>query len=159
VATIALIATGCGGDGAGSTSKGKAATSDSATLSTAWVDPVGTVVTDSDGYVLYRFDMDTAEPPKSHCTGTCAALWPVAPAKDPVSLQGIDKSLVGTVTRDDGSKQLTLAGRPLYRYAKDTAPHQANGQDVDKTWFAVTPTGAKARTASSSTGGTSGGGY
>ncbi|RFC74816.1 hypothetical protein [Streptomyces sp. AcE210] len=39
----------------------------------------------------------------------------------------------------------SLAGRPLYRYARDDEPKEAYGQGVDGTWFAATPAGAKAR--------------
>ncbi|WP_406507298.1 hypothetical protein [Streptomyces sp. NBC_00212] len=169
---LALAVSGCGsgssnsGSG-GSTSASSPSTSSSSgssaarpatdTLSTAKVDKVGTVVVDGKGFVLYRFDKDTAKPtPKSNCYGTCAAQWPPAPATGNVTVKGIDKSLVGTVTRNDGTKQLTLAGRPLYRYAKDDEPHEAYGQGVGGIWFAATPTGAKAMT--SDTGSSSGGG-
>ncbi|MFG3293128.1 hypothetical protein ACGF3G_30550 [Streptomyces sp. NPDC048179] len=33
--------------------------------------------------------------------------------------KGVDQDLMGSITRVDGSKQLTLAGKPLYTYAKD----------------------------------------
>ncbi|MEV0096555.1 hypothetical protein [Streptomyces sp. NPDC050738] len=163
VAGFALAATGCGGgSGTGSGSKTPTATATAADLSTAKVDKLGTVVTDSKGFVLYRFDRDTAKPPASNCTDACAALWPPAVATgSSVSLQGIDKSLVGTVTRADGSKQLTLGGWPLYRYAKDDEPREPYGQGVGGTWFAATPTGAKAEGAgpSSDEDSSSGGGY
>lgn len=164
---LALAVSGCGsGSGSGSASTTSPGTSSSSssgaakppdTLSTAKVDKVGTVVVDGKGFVLYRFDKDTAKPtPRSNCYGTCAAQWPPAPATGNVTVKGIDKSLVGTVTRNDGTKQLTLAGWPLYRYAKDDEPHEAYGQGVGGIWFAATPTGAKATT--SDTGDSSGGG-
>ncbi|WP_329118767.1 hypothetical protein [Streptomyces sp. NBC_01465] len=161
VAGFALAATGCGsGSSSGSSTKTPTATSTTAAadLSTAKVDKVGTVVTNAKGFVLYRFDKDTAKPPASNCTGDCAALWPPAVATgSSVSIQGIDKSLVGTVTRADGTKQLTLAGWPLYTYAKDDEPREAYGQGVGGTWFAATPTGAKAQGGGDSS--SSGGGY
>ncbi|MFI6055800.1 hypothetical protein ACIBCO_37705 [Streptomyces violascens] len=170
---LALAVAGCGsgnsgsGGSGGSTSTTSPSTSSSPsgstarpaadTLSTAKVAKVGTVVVDGKGFVLYRFDKDTAQPtPRSNCYGTCATQWPPAPATGNVTVKGIDKSLVGTVTRNDGTKQLTLAGRPLYRYAQDDEPHEAYGQGVGGTWFAATPTGAKAMT--SDTGGNPGGG-
>lgn len=33
------------------------------------------MVVDGKGFVLYRFDNDTAKPSKSNCYGTCATLW------------------------------------------------------------------------------------
>ena len=46
-------------------------------------DKLGEVVTDSAGMTLYRFDKDTAEPPKSNCDGDCATAWPPVPARAP----------------------------------------------------------------------------
>ncbi|GAA3120799.1 hypothetical protein ACFQ0X_19155 [Streptomyces rectiviolaceus] len=166
-AVLALTASGCGdsgGDDGGDSGKTGGDTKTSATLTATKVDEVGTVVTDSKGYVLYRFDEDTAKPPKSTCNDTCAKVWPATPDPGKVTVEGIDKSLVGTVTRDDGSKQLTLDGWPLYTYVKDDEPREAQGQGVDGTWYAVTPTGAKAQSATDQpddedSGGTGGYGY
>ncbi|MFE9095837.1 SCO0930 family lipoprotein [Streptomyces sp. NPDC007264] len=105
---------------------------------------LGKIVTDGTGLTLYRFDQDTAEPPKSTCDGDCAKAWPPVPAEGATVASGIDKSLLGEVTRADGTKQLTIAGWPMYRYAKDTKAGDANGQGVKGTWFATAPTGKKA---------------
>ncbi|MEV8398269.1 SCO0930 family lipoprotein [Streptomyces niveus] len=105
---------------------------------------LGKVVTDSEGFTLYRFDNDTAEPPKSTCAGECEKAWPVVAAGDVKAAAGTDASKIGEVTRDDGTKQLTLGGWPMYRYAKDTNPGDANGQGVGGTWFASAPDGKKA---------------
>ncbi|GHG83117.1 hypothetical protein [Streptomyces griseocarneus] len=128
-------------------------------LATAKDAKLGTVVTDAKGFTLYRFDKDKAKPSASNCNGDCAAAWPPVTAADQVSLKGIDKSLVATVTRADGSKQLTLGGWPLYRFAKDAKPGETKGQGVGGTWFAAGPQGKKAAPSgdSGSTGGTSGG--
>ncbi|AUY54589.1 hypothetical protein EH183_30030 [Streptomyces sp. CB01881] len=114
------------------------------TLQTATDPKLGTIVTDSAGFTLYRFDKDSAMPPMSNCNGSCASTWPPAPANGGATVKGIDSKLVGTVTRADGSKQLTLNGWPAYRYAPDTKPGDTKGQGVGGTWFALTPTGGKA---------------
>ncbi|MEU9098120.1 hypothetical protein [Streptomyces sp. NPDC048361] len=164
---LALTLGACGSSGTSSTptpsgtgpSTSAPARPTAGSLSTAKVDKVGTVVVDGKGFVLYRFDKDTAKPvPKSNCYGTCATQWPPALATGSVNVKNIDKSLVSTVTRADGSKQLTLAGWPLYRYAKDDAPHEAYGQGVGGIWFAATPTGAKAATSAGTGTDTPGGG-
>ena len=126
----------------------KAGSSESAAagaqLSTADVEKVGTVVVDGDGYALYVFDKDTAKPPKSNCNGGCAAMWPpVKAGSGTPQVKGIDSSLVGTVTRDDGSKQVTLNGWPLYRFAKDDEAGEAYGQGVGGTWWVVGSDGQK----------------
>jgi predicted lipoprotein with Yx(FWY)xxD motif len=109
---------------------------------------LGTVVADGNGMTLYRFDKDTAQPSVSNCDGPCLNLWPPVRANaSDVHVSGIDKALVGTVTRKDGSSQLTLRGWPLYRYAKDTAAGDVRGQGVGQYWYAITPKGAKATSA------------
>ncbi|MET7289185.1 SCO0930 family lipoprotein [Streptomyces sp. NPDC005573] len=105
---------------------------------------LGSVVTDAAGVTLYRFDNDTANPPKSSCDGDCATTWPPVPATDSSAGAGIDKALLGEVTRTDGTKQLTIGGWPAYRYAKDTGPGEVNGQGVGGKWFALAPNGKKA---------------
>ncbi|MCX4672035.1 SCO0930 family lipoprotein [Streptomyces sp. NBC_01381] len=108
---------------------------------------LGKVVTDSEGLTLYRFDKDTAQPPKSNCEGACATTWPVVSAKGAVAPPGVDESLMGEVTRSDGSKQLTIDGWPMYRYAKDKKAGDAKGQGVGGTWYAAAPDGKKAAAA------------
>ncbi|WP_262063715.1 hypothetical protein [Streptomyces sp. STR69] len=157
ILTLTLAGCGSGGSsGSGGSAGTPAAVTTATTLMTAKVDKVGTVVTDSKGYVLYRFDADSVHPTKVTCYGTCAVVWPAATVKGSVTVKGIDKSLVSTVKRSGGTSQLTLAGWPLYRYAKDDKPKEAYGQGVDGTWWAVTPTGAKATTATASSTGGSG---
>ncbi|MFJ9947184.1 hypothetical protein [Kitasatospora sp. NPDC091207] len=176
IAVAALVA-GCGSSGSGGTASstpagsGAASTAPAtpggsgsaapATLNTATDPKLGTIVTDGAGFTLYRFDQDTAQPPMSHCNGNCASLWPPVPAGGSVTVKGIDSKLVGTVTRADGSKQITLNGWPAYRYAPDKQPGDTKGQGVGGTWFALTPAGGKAGVASStpSAPATPGGGY
>ena len=106
---------------------------------------MGAVIEDEGGWVLYRFDKDTAKPkPASACDGDCAKVWPPALTNDGrPQLKGVDSELIGTVTRADGTKQLTVAGWPLYRYAGDKKPGTWRGQNVNGTWFVIKPTGAK----------------
>ncbi|WP_409467952.1 SCO0930 family lipoprotein [Streptomyces sp. HC307] len=108
---------------------------------------LGQVLTDSAGRTLYRFDQDTAEPPKTNCEGDCATAWPPVPADDVKAGEGVDEELLGEVTRPDGTKQLTIAGWPAYRYAKDVNPGDTKGQGVGGTWYALAPDGKKAKLA------------
>ncbi|MFI6062805.1 DUF4158 domain-containing protein [Streptomyces sp. NPDC051286] len=75
----------------------------------------------------------------------CATAWPPVLADGAKAGRGMDPGLLGSVKRADGTKQLTLAGWPLYRYAQDTAPRQTRGQGVGGTWFAAAPDGTKAK--------------
>jgi predicted lipoprotein with Yx(FWY)xxD motif len=110
------------------------------------VNKLGTVLTDRGGMTLYRFDKDTAKPPKSNCEGDCLKQWPPLLIQDGAQfeLNGVDSALVGTVTRSDGTKQVTVNGWPQYYFAGDKAPCDANGQGVGGVWFATNPTGGKA---------------
>ncbi|WP_089153855.1 hypothetical protein [Micromonospora sp. NBS 11-29] len=104
---------------------------------------MGKVVTDQDGWVLYRFDKDTANPPQSNCVGKCADVWPPALTDGNPQLQGVSDDKVGTVTRQDGTRQITIGGWPVYRYIGDKKPGQWKGQGVGGTWFVVDPNGKK----------------
>ena len=53
---------------------------------------------------------------------------------------------LGTITRSDGTKQVTYSGHPLYYFAGDSGPGQTNGQGSDNfgaKWWLVAPAGAK----------------
>jgi predicted lipoprotein with Yx(FWY)xxD motif len=101
---------------------------------------VGTVMT-SGGFTLYRNTKDKAVPPTSSCLGTCTSTWsPIGGAAQPI-LDGVDATLIGTLVRPDGTKQLTVDGWPVYRYIKDMLPGTVNGQGVDGVWQAVGPDG------------------
>jgi predicted lipoprotein with Yx(FWY)xxD motif len=107
-------------------------------------DTLGWIVIDAQGYVLYRSDLDSARPPRSACTGECANDWIPVPATDPIRVEGIDRQLIGTMTRPDGTRQLTLAGWPLYGYSGDRMPGDTNGHGLNGQWHAVTPIGLPA---------------
>ncbi|MFJ2261481.1 SCO0930 family lipoprotein [Streptomyces sp. NPDC087844] len=147
----APAANGYGSAGAGATETGAAAADgqgavaqSAGQLAVADTEKLGEVVTDSAGMTLYRFDKDTAEPPKSTCDGDCATAWPPVPSSGAAAPVGIDKALLGEVTRTDGTKQLTIDGWPQYRFAKDTKAGDVKGQGVGGTWYASAPTGKKA---------------
>src|ERR1700689_5549659 len=72
---------------------------------------LGTVLTDSKGFTLYWFAIDT--PTSSKCSGSCTTFWPpvigTPQAASGVTLPG----KLGTITRSDGSLQATYNGHPL----------------------------------------------
>jgi predicted lipoprotein with Yx(FWY)xxD motif len=107
------------------------------------VPKMGNVVTDAKNWVLYRFDKDSANPPTSNCTGKCAEIWPPVLTDGNPDIQGIDPDLVGTLTRADGSTQLTIDGWAVYRYIGDTKPGQWKGQFVSGTWWVIAPDGKR----------------
>lgn len=113
------------------------------TIAVAEVGDLGQILVDGEGYTLYVFLND--EPGKSACTGNCAASWPPLLVDGEVAAgEGLEASLVGTITRDDGTTQITYNGKPLYYYYKDDNPGDANGQAANDVWFVITPAGEKA---------------
>jgi predicted lipoprotein with Yx(FWY)xxD motif len=42
---------------------------------------------------------------------------------------------LGTITRDDGTVQLTVNGFPAYYFAADSAAGDTNGQGVGDVWW------------------------
>ncbi|GGM27267.1 COG4315 family predicted lipoprotein [Micromonospora yangpuensis] len=107
------------------------------------VPKMGNVVTDEKGFLLYRFDKDTNDPAASNCVDKCAQVWPPALTDGNPQLTGVSDDKVGTVTRQDGTRQITLDGWPLYRYIGDKKAGQWKGQGVGGTWFAIQPNGKK----------------
>jgi predicted lipoprotein with Yx(FWY)xxD motif len=140
-----LAACGSSGGGYGSSSGSGSSSSSStadAVLKTADSD-LGKIVVDADGRTVYVFDKDTAGSGESACSGDCLAKWPpVAADSDAPEVDGVDGE-VGTITRDDGSTQVTLGGMPLYLYAGDSHAGDVTGQAVGGIWWVVAPDGKK----------------
>jgi predicted lipoprotein with Yx(FWY)xxD motif len=156
VAAAALVA--CSSAGASSPSSPDSSSSPGAaaasTVKTATIAGV-TVLTNSKGFTLYWFAPDTST--TSKCNGTCAQNWP--PVEGPVTAAGVTGTF-GTITRSDGSVQATFDGHPLYTFAGDTAPGQANGNGLNAAgglWHEITASGTAP--AGSSSSGSGGGGY
>ncbi|MBK3577160.1 winged helix-turn-helix domain-containing protein [Streptomyces sp. MBT65] len=74
-----------------------------------------------------------------------AAQHPLIEEGGNVYLAGVNPKAVGAIRRADGQVQITVGGWPVYRFSGDSKPGDLNGQGVGGTWFAVGPTGEKAR--------------
>ena len=88
---------------------------------------------------VYIFTKDVKDSGKSACTGGCLDTWPaltVAAGATPTGGAGVTGKL-GTITRDDGTLQVTYNGLPLYYFKNDKAPGDANG--IYENWEAVKP--------------------
>src|SRR5690349_23089831 len=105
----------------------------------------GMALVDEEGKTLYLWEADKNG--TSTCTGPCAAAWPpVTTSGPPQAGRGVDKSLLGTVKRADGTEQVTYNGHPLYYYVGDTAAGMAKGQgskDFGASWYVLNAKGAK----------------
>ncbi|MCH8224793.1 MAG: hypothetical protein IIC97_02880 [Chloroflexi bacterium] len=119
---------------------------------------LGPILVDASGRTLYLFTND--EPSVSNCSGGCARSWPpLVTVDDPAAGDGVDGGLLGTVTREDGSAQVTYNGRPVYYYANDEKPGDTNGHDVGGVWFAVSISGESADQAGAAGGQAAGDDY
>ncbi len=91
---------------------------------------LGPVLAGPNGLTLYTRKGDTAT--SSTCTGGCAAAWPpltVAAGGKATAGPGVHGTL-GTLTRADGTTQVTYNGLPLYGWQSDTKPGDTTGQGV-----------------------------
>jgi predicted lipoprotein with Yx(FWY)xxD motif len=169
VAALALLA-GCGSSSKTTSSSAGAASTTSAptpryapansTASTTAAGPTGAAGMliaskhDKLGTVLaagpkkltvYLFEADRGA--ASACSGACAAVWPpVTTSGSPQSSASAVASDLGTITRSDGSRQVTYKGHPLYYFAKDKDAGDAYGQGLKSfgaDWYVLAPSGNK----------------
>ena len=153
LAALALIAA-CGGAattttaGATTTTAAATTTTEAAATTTEAAAAGGTVVVatsslgdilqDGDGRTLYLFTPDAQGDPT--CYDDCADNWPALVGEFEAG-DGLDASLLGTVTRTDGGVQVTYNGWPLYYFAGDAAAGDTNGQGLGDKWYVVDATG------------------
>jgi len=159
VAMLAACSSGAAGGYGAAAPAGSGAPATASGALRAASTSAGTVLVDPAGKTLYVFAADSQG--HSACTGGCAQYWPPEAAG---SLAGTHPSGVtatlGTLTRADGTAQLTVNGLPVYTYAADSAPGQAKGQGVNASgglWWVLTSsgswsTGPGSASASASTG-------
>jgi predicted lipoprotein with Yx(FWY)xxD motif len=142
VAVVALIAAACGSSTPSATSSttttqapaGTPATSGPASQvvahTVANTKVGGTILVNASGLTLYKFSADSAG--MSACSGACAMAWPpvtVASGLRPTGGSGATGTF-GTITRSDGTLQVTYNGSPLYTFAGDSAAGDTNGQNL-----------------------------
>jgi predicted lipoprotein with Yx(FWY)xxD motif len=153
-ALVLLLLAGCGGDdGDGKTAADQAppqepkATAEQPKPGASIVvgdSEFGTMLFDSRKQAIYVFENDREN--RSNCYDECAVAWPPVLTKgEPEAGGGVDESLLGTIRRRDGSRQVTYAGKPLYFYA-----HEGRGEvrchNVDLNgglWWVIAPSGER----------------
>jgi predicted lipoprotein with Yx(FWY)xxD motif len=122
-----------------------ASASTTGTVITTHAGSGGAFLTNASGRTIYLWAKDGMN--MSACSGACASAWPPVPATGTVTAAGSAKaSELGTITRSDGTKQVTYDGHPLYYFVGDSGPDQTSGQGSDNfgaKWWLVAPSGAE----------------
>jgi len=141
IIVVAGFAAACSSAATAPPAAAPAASAGGPVVMTATVGTQGTLlVAGANGMTVYTFSKDVANSGTSGCTGGCITKWPaltVPAGSTPAGGSGVTGKL-GMITRaDDGSTQVTYNGLPLYFYAGDKAPGDANG--IYTGWSAVKP--------------------
>jgi predicted lipoprotein with Yx(FWY)xxD motif len=94
---------------------------------------------------VYLFEGDRG--PTSNCSGACASLWPPVTTSGSPGVHGQAMAAnLGTITRSDGTKQVTYKGHPLYYFTRDKDSGDAYGQGIKAfgaSWYVLAPSGRK----------------
>jgi predicted lipoprotein with Yx(FWY)xxD motif len=107
------------------------------------------VVVNAQGLTLYALSPETT----SHLlckSSECLSLWPMVtvPSRKRKLKAGPGvQGRLGVFRRSNGVLQVTLRGMPLYRFVKDRAKGEANGQGITSfggTWHAVSASASPA---------------
>ena len=122
IAAAAAALAGCAGYGGG------AAAAPATAVDGVWVGSANQMT-------LYTFDRDTAGSGKSVCNGPCAVNWPPLKVEGAPAASG-DWSVI---TRDDGSRQWSYKGKPLYFWIKDQKPGDRTGDGFNNVWHLARP--------------------
>ena len=150
---------GASSPSAASSAPAAAAGASGGTVITTAKSSAGTFLTTGSGKAVYLWVKDTGD--MSNCNGACAGAWPPVTTTATATASGAAKaSDIGTITRSDGTKQVTYDGHPLYYFSGDSGPGTASGQGSDAfgaKWWLVTPAGAAITSGdvSTATGGSS----
>ncbi len=123
-----------------SQSDGGAASETSGPLLATAESSIGQILTDASGRSLYGFTDDSAGAPT--CVDACADAWPPIVVTSPELPADLDPAVFSVVERPDGTLQLKAGTWPLYRFAGDGEPGQAEGQGSGGVWFLVAPDGS-----------------
>lgn len=103
-------------------------------------DTYGPILVDGEGNALYIFTRDTQNRDSNACTDEeCVTEWPplTTDGERVYSRRRRDPELIGTITREDGTRQVTYDRWPLYLYSSSST----GGHGADVEWFLVNPSG------------------
>jgi predicted lipoprotein with Yx(FWY)xxD motif len=153
VAFSAIVLAACGGQTSGPAATASPSASPSPTATptptpapsaapVVLAQSVGTMgtllVAASNSHTVYTFGSDSPGG-VSNCNGGCSTIWPaltIASGQTPTGGAGVTGQL-RTITRSDGSIQVTYKGLPLYFFHSDSKPGDTKGNYTG--WSLVKP--------------------
>jgi predicted lipoprotein with Yx(FWY)xxD motif len=98
---------------------------------------LGNYLVDGEGRTLYWYTKDASG--ISACSGNCLKNWPAFTVSDLSVPSALNPADFATILRDDGTKQVTYRGYPLYYWIKDQKRGDTTGQNVGGVWFVIDP--------------------
>jgi predicted lipoprotein with Yx(FWY)xxD motif len=96
----------------------------------------GRYLADEAGKALYWSTRDS--PGLSACAGPCVEKWPVF-FSETLFAAGLTARDFRTITREDGTRQTTFRGYPLYYWGGDAASGDTKGMGNNGVWFLIDP--------------------
>ncbi|WP_248926545.1 plastocyanin/azurin family copper-binding protein [Paenibacillus hamazuiensis] len=115
--------------------KAKAVLVQAARINVAQTPELGSFLVDAAGKTLYYYAKDM--PDMSMCKDQCAVNWPIYYAENIQVSSELNAADFKTIVREDGKKQTTYKGMPLYYFAKDEKAGDVKGQGVNNVWYVV----------------------
>jgi predicted lipoprotein with Yx(FWY)xxD motif len=103
---------------------------------------LGAYLTGPTGMTLYVLTKDTSD--TSSCSGTCATTWPPLTAASGATITGPTGATgtFATITRSDGTVQVTYNHMPLYHFSGDSVAGDTKGQGKNGVWFVAPLSGS-----------------
>jgi predicted lipoprotein with Yx(FWY)xxD motif len=156
VVISSLVLTACSALASASTPSATLPVTGSDTVQVANNSKLGQILVTTDGSTLYTFEIDTPE--TSNCSDLCARYWPPYIASEQPTAGPEITGELGTITRSDGTMQVTYDGKPLYTYFDDRNPGDVKGDGLNE-WGGIWHMVSLGGTAGESSSKGSGGGY
>ena len=138
---VTAVLVGCSGSSDGDRGGDGTTTTLPAVALTLRTTALGKVLADRTGRTVYLYLPDGTGAPR--CTDSCAGAWPPVPAATTTRVAKGVTAKVGSVAGEGGRRQLTVGGRPVYRFGGDVAPGDVRGQGQGRVWFALDASGRR----------------
>jgi len=94
---------------------------------------LGNYLVDSKGMTLYYFAKDVYG--NGACIDKCLDIWPIFYAPEVIVPSSLDIMDFNEITREDGNRQTTYRGHPLYYYVSDLKPGDIKGEGFNGFWY------------------------